>query len=87
MLDRELLVPGIKRICSEIYKEYRVSELIHKGGYRHRVEIEADGAHFFLDFHFRANGSTSIDTSSGQHVDKKKQLMKAILEDATLLLK
>lgn len=86
MLNRELLVPAIKKICSERYKKSTVSDMIHKGGYRHRVEIEADGSSFFLDFHFRANGSTSIDISSGQHVDEKKQIMAAILRDTTLLL-
>ena len=86
MLNRELIVPMIKKFCSETYKQFTVSELIHKGGYRHRVEIEADGAGFFVDFHFRANGSTSIDISSGQHIEKKKQIKDAILGDPTCLL-
>lgn len=86
MLNRELIVPSIKKICAEMYKEVTVSDLIHKGGHRHRVEIEADGASFFVDFHFRANGSTSVDISSGQNMDKKQQIKKAILGDATLLL-
>jgi hypothetical protein len=86
MLNRDLIVPCIKRICFETYKEFTVSELIHKGGYRHRVEIEADGSHFFVDFHFRENGSTSIDISSGQNIDKKQQIKMAILNDTTLLL-
>jgi hypothetical protein len=85
-LDREMLVAAVQRICSEHYQTYTVSELIHKGGHRHRIEIEADGAQFFVDFHFRANGSTSLDISSGQHLDKKKQIKAAILADATLVL-
>ena len=86
MLNRELIVSTIKKFCSETYKQFTVSNLIHKGGHRHRVEIEADGFCFFVDFHFRANGSTSIDISSGQHVDKKKQIKDAILGDPTCLL-
>ncbi|HWR10121.1 hypothetical protein, partial [Sporomusa sp.] len=63
-----------------------VSDLIFKGGHRHRVEIEADGSCFYVDFHFKVNGSTSIDISSGQHIDKKKQIKDAILSDPTCLL-
>ena len=85
-LNREILVSTIKRICSIHYNEFMVSELIHKGGQRHRVEIEADGSSFYVDFHFKTNGSTSIDISSGQHIDKKKQIMVAILNDPTCLL-
>ncbi len=86
MLNREILVPTVKKICSTYYNECTVSELIHKGGQRHRVEIEADGLFFYVDFHFKINGSTSIDVSSGQHIDKKKQIMAAILNDPTCLL-
>jgi len=86
MLNRELIVPTIKKICSANYKEFTVSELIHKGGHRHRVEIEADGFDFFVDFHFRENGSTSIDISSGHHIAKKKQIKEAILGDSTCLI-
>ena len=86
MLNREEIVPAIKKICTENYKVYSVSNLLHKGGHRHRVEIAADGIEFFVDFHFRANGSTSIDISSGHHVDKKKQIKDAILSDPTLVL-
>lgn len=86
MLNRELLVDRIKKSCAENYKEYTVSNLIHKGGHRYRVEIEADGFCFYVDFHFRENGSTSIDISSGRHLDKKKQIKDAILGDPTCLL-
>ena len=86
MLNREIIVSTIKKFCSVNYKEFTVSDLIHKGGYRHRVEIEADGSHFYVDFHFRENGSTSIDISSGHHMDKKKQIKDAILGDPTCLL-
>ncbi|SMC99794.1 hypothetical protein SAMN04488500_11799 [Sporomusa malonica] len=86
MLNREKIVSTTKRFCSENYKEFTVSDLIHKGGHRHRVEIEADGSGFFVDFHFRANGSTSIDISSGHHIDKKKQIKDAILSDSTCLI-
>lgn len=85
-LNREILVSAVKKICSMHYKEFTVSELIHKGGQRHRIEIEADGFSFYVDFHFKGNGSTSIDVSSGQHSDKKKQIMAAILGDPTCLL-
>ena len=86
MLNREILVSTIKKICSKHYNEFMVSELIHKGAHRHRVEIEADGSSFYVDFHFKTNGSTSIDISSGQHIDKKKQIMVAILNDPACLL-
>lgn len=86
MLNRELIVPKIKEFCTEFYREFTVSDLIHKGGHRHRVEIEADGSKFFVDFHFRANGSTSIDISSGHHPDKKQQIKTAILSDPTCLI-
>ena len=86
MLNRQMLVSIIKKICSLNYKECIVSDLIHKGGQRHRVEIEADGFNFYIDFHFKANGSTSIDISSGLHIDKKKQIRDAILNDATCLI-
>jgi len=86
MLNRDLIVPAIKTFCSENYKNFNVSGLIHKDGYRHRVEIEADGSRFFVDFHFRANGSTSIDISSGHHIDKKKQIKDIILGDPALLV-
>ena len=86
MLNRELIVPAIKKFCSENYKKFTVSDFIHKGIHRHRVEIEADGACFFVDFHFRTNGSTSIDISSGQHIDKKKQIKAAIIADPTLVI-
>jgi len=86
MLNRQMLVTIINRICSVHYKEFIVSELIHKGGQRHRVEIEADGLKFYVDFHFKANGSTSIDISSGLHSDKKKQIKDAILADPTCLI-
>ena len=43
MLNRQMLVSNIKRICELLYKEFIVSDLIHKGGQRHRVEIVADG--------------------------------------------
>ncbi|GMA98001.1 hypothetical protein [Pelosinus sp. IPA-1] len=86
MLNREKIVSTIKEFCSVNYKEFTVSDLIHKGGYRNRVEIEADGSHFYVDFHFRENGSTSIDISSGHHMDKKKQIKDAILGDPTCLI-
>jgi len=86
MLNRQMLVSNIEKICSEHYKEFVVSDLIHKGGQRHRVEIEADGFNFYVDFHFRVNGSTSIDISSGFHSDKKKQIKAAILGDPTCLI-
>lgn len=85
-LNQEMLVANIQRICTGIYNEVHVSELMHKGGQRHRVEIQADGLEFYVDFHFKANGSTSIDVSSGQHLDYKKKIMAAILADATCLL-
>jgi len=86
MLNRQMLVSNIKRICSELYKEFIVSDLIQKGGQRFRVEITADGLDFYVDFHFRGNGSTSIDISSGLHSDKKKQIKVAILNDPTCLI-
>lgn len=86
MLNRELLVAAIKKFCSINYKKFTVSDLIFKGGHRHRVEIEADGLCFYVDFHFKANGSTSIDVSSGHHIDKKKQIKDAILGDPTCLI-
>ena len=86
MLNRQMLVSNIKRICELLYKEFIVSDLIHKGGQRHRVEIVADGSTFYVDFHYRGNGSTSIDISSGLHIDKKKQIKDAILGDLTCLI-
>ncbi len=86
MLNREIIVSTIKKACSVNYKEFTVSDLIHKGGYRHRVEIEADGSCFYVDFHFKENGSTSIDISSGHHIDKKKQIKDAILGDPACLI-
>lgn len=86
MLNREKLVSTIQKFCSIHYSKFIVSELIHKGAHRHRVEIEADGSFFYVDFHFKTNGSTSIDVSSGQHIDKKKQIMVAILNDPSCLL-
>ena len=86
MLNRPMLVSVINKFCLVHYKEFIVSELIHKGGQRHRVEIAADGFCFYVDFHFKSNGSTSIDISSGMHVDKKKQIMVAILGDPTCLI-
>ena len=85
MLNRELLVPAIKNFCSVHYKDFAVSELIHKGVHRYRVDIKADGMEFYVDFHFKANGSTSIDISSGRHLDKKKQIKDAILADPACL--
>lgn len=85
MLNRKLIVPTIKKYCCESYKQFTVSDLLHIDGYRHRVEIEADGVCFFVDFHFRANGSTSIDISSGRHIDKKKQIKDVLLSDPTCL--
>lgn len=86
MLNRQMLVSNIKKICSVHYNNFTVSDLIHKGGQRHRVEIDADGLRFYVDFHFRDNGSTSIDISSGHHIDKKKQIKDGILSDPTCLL-
>lgn len=86
MLNRDMLVAAVEKFCSENYKKFAVSGLIHKGGHRHRVEIEADGMNFYVDFHFKVNGSTSIDVSSGQHLDKKKQIMAAILAEPSYLL-
>ena len=86
MLNREVIVSTIKKICSINYNKFTVSDLIHKGGHRHRVEINADGWCFYVDFHFRENGSTSIDTSSGHHIDKKKQIKDAILGDLTCMI-
>ena len=81
-----MLVSIIKKSCDLHYKEFIVSDLIHKGGQRHRVEIDADGLNFYVDFHFKGNGSTSIDISSGLHVDKKQQIKDAILNDPTCLI-
>jgi len=86
MLNRQMLVSNIEKICGLHYKQFIVSDLIHKGGQRHRVEIEADGFFFYVDFHFKDNGSTSIDISSGLHIDKKKQIKDAILGDPTYLI-
>ena len=86
MLKRDLLVPAIKKFCAVHYKKFTVSDLIHKGGHRHRVEIEADDLSFYVDFHFKENGSTSLDVSSGHHLDKKKQIKDAILSDSTLVV-
>lgn len=85
-LDQKMLVTNIKRICAGFYKEFTISELIHKGGPRHRIEIQADGLEFYVDFHFKPNGSTSIDISTGRHVEEKKRIMAAILADASCLL-
>ncbi len=57
MLNQKLLVSTVKIICGAHYKTFTVSELIHKGGQRHRIEIEADGLCFYVDFHFKMNGS------------------------------
>ena len=86
MLNRQLLVFNIKRLCETLYKEVIVSDLVHIDSQRHRVEIVADGLNFYVDFHFRGNGSTSIDISSGLHMDKKKQVKDAILSDNTCLM-
>ena len=86
MLNREIIVPTIRKFCSVNYKKFTVSDLIHKSGHRHRVEIEADGLCFYVDFHFKENGSTSIDVSSGHHLDKKKQIKDVILSDPSCLL-
>lgn len=85
-LNREMLVSNVQRICAGFYHEVHVSDLIHKGGQRQRVEIQADGLEFYVDFHFKVNGSTSIDVSSGQHLDHKKKIMAAIIADASCLV-
>ena len=85
-LDQKMLVTNIKRICEGFYKEFTVSELIQKGGPRHRVEIKADGLEFYVDFHFKPNGSTSIDISTGHHFPEKKRIMAAIIADPGCLL-
>jgi len=86
MLNRELIVPAIKKYCSENYKQFTVTDLLHVDGHRHRVEIKAGDADFFVDFHFRPNGATSIDISSGRHMDKKKQIKDVLLNDPAILL-
>ena len=86
MLNRELIVPAIKKYCSENYKKSMVSSLLHVDGNRHRVEITVDDICFFVDFHFRPNGATSLDISSGWHLDKKKQIKDVLLNDPTILL-
>ncbi|MBP2636678.1 MAG: hypothetical protein H6Q72_2585 [Firmicutes bacterium] len=86
MLNRELIVPAIKKYCSENYKKSMVSALLPVDGNRHRVEITVDDIDFFVDFHFRPNGATSIDISSGRHLDKKKQIKDLLLNDPSILL-
>lgn len=65
-LNRDKLVDTIRDFCKLRFNRNEVSEYKKLGAYRNRVEIIADGISFFIDFHFRANGTTTIDTSSGQ---------------------
>ncbi|MGG3990065.1 type II toxin-antitoxin system RnlA family toxin [Bacillus smithii] len=80
-----------EKICDSIRKFYslrgipcRVSEIQEVGGTRRRVNIEEkDGLTFFIDFHFKKNGTTSIETNNGNENSReiKKQIAEFIIAD------
>lgn len=81
-LDRKYLLEDIKDYLNDNKKEYAISENIKKiDNIRHRVEIKIEGNKFNLDFHFKQNGTTTIEVNTGNIQTKtiKKEIAEYII--------
>lgn len=80
-IKREEIIPSINKFCSIFYDSYSVDEdFTHKGGTRHRLQIKVDTTEFFMDFHLKSDGTTTIEAFGGNAVNIKKELAKFIKE-------
>lgn len=81
-LNREKLVGTIDKFCAFNFGNYEVNPKIEElGPTLRRVHFQADGTTLYLDFHFRKNGSTTIDPSSGGNNSLKESIAVFIKND------
>lgn len=83
-LNREKIKENINAYLNLYFKEYEFSDFIEKGPQRRRIEIKADNNEFYIDFHFNANGTTTIDDFGGKCEEIKKQLAYYIKSKCTI---
>lgn len=80
-LNRDKIRGSIERFfilqsCNCITTDYE-----DRGTTRRRINITTDEKKFYMDFHFKTNGSTSIDNSGGGNKDIKEELSQFIIND------
>ncbi|KEQ25185.1 type II toxin-antitoxin system RnlA family toxin [Paenibacillus tyrfis] len=80
-LNRDNLIQSIQQYYSLNGKEATISDFLHKGGTRQRVDIVTEDGSVYIDFHFNKNGSTTIDISGGGHHKIKEEISRYIIED------
>ena len=80
-LNREKIVQTIKDFCALKCNEYKVSDFSDKGSTRMRIDIFLNNESFYIDFHFCADGTTSIQISGGntQYAKIKEEIADFIL--------
>lgn len=84
-IDRSKLVSSIYEKCeSEGYESYDIKPLQNVDGKRYRLDITIDGKSFFLDFFFKKDYTTSIQTGQGGNQDLQEIFAKHIYEDKSL---
>lgn len=86
-LNRNKLIEAINQCCSLNFQEFMVSsELQNLGNTRKRAHIKADGKTFYMDFHFRTNGSTTIDISGGGEREIKLLIAEYIVNNTNCVI-
>lgn len=84
-IDRRKIVPSIYEKCViEQYENYVIGSLENKDGKRYRLQIEVNGNHFFLDFFFKQNYKTTIQTGQGNNKELQEEFAKHLYEDTNL---
>lgn len=80
-LNRDKIRGSIEKFFILQSRECNTTDFEDKGATRRRIHITVDGTTFFMDFHFKVNGSTSIDNSGGGNKEIREELSQYIIND------
>lgn len=84
-MDRTKIITVLKKQCEIIAQEFQINDdFVEKDGTRRRLNVVIDQKEFYIDFHFRQNGTTTIEDFGGKNVELKKELCKAIKEECEI---
>ena len=82
-LNREKIKEEIERYLSIYFDEFQVGTFENKDNTRKRIGIDTPKGRFYIDFHFNANGTTTIENFGGaqEYIDMKKEIAKSIKDN------
>ncbi|UII56248.1 type II toxin-antitoxin system RnlA family toxin [Cytobacillus spongiae] len=80
-LNRDKIRGSIEKFFVLQSRKCATTDFEVKPGTRRRIHITVEEDVFYMDFHFKGNGSTSIDNSSGGNKEIKEEISEYIIND------